>query len=315
MPPKKDPDATPGIKLLRMFRKLMLDGRQHFQADLAEELQCSSQTIIRIAAEIEGVIGINLESGIKDKRRWYQIRTISRSRLGLDFEELRYLSICRDLAAVSLPEPILKRIDASIFNLSVLMADQDFAKREEVQQQQFAFFSKGRIDYTAFHEIIKKLVDAKESQQICLVRYKASGKQNTKEHRFVPSQIVSMSNTLYVLGASLTEDFKELRHYINLAIHRIVDIILTERTFDKPIPPASPNTFGLPWHEPKTFRIQFVEGKAADYVRERIWANDQKIEELENGGIVLELITTSEPELMAWVRSFGDQAECLGIDK
>lgn len=119
MPPKKNPDATSGIKLLRMFRKLMLDGRQHFQGDLSEELQCSSQTIIRLAAEIESVIGINLDSGIKGRWRWYQIRTISRSRLGLDFEELRYLSICRDLTAVSLPEPVLKRIDASIFNLSV----------------------------------------------------------------------------------------------------------------------------------------------------------------------------------------------------
>jgi len=311
MPPKKDPDATPGIKLLRMFRKLMLDGRYHFQIELAEELQCSSQTIIRLAAEIESVIGINLESGVKDRRRWYQIRTISRSRLGLDFEELRYLSICRDLAAVSLPEPVLKRIDASIFNLSVLMADRDFANRQEVQHQQFAFFSKGRIDYTPFQESIEKLVDAKESQRVCLVRYKALGKQNEKEHRFVPSQIVSMNNTLYVLGASLTDNFKEVRHYINLAIHRVTDVTLTEKVFAASIPQASPASFGLPWHEPKTFRIQFMKGKAADYVRERIWADEQSIKEQKSGGLILELTTTSEPELMAWVRSFGEDAECI----
>jgi len=315
MPPKKDPDATPGVKLLRMFRKLMLDGRYHFQIELAKELQCSSQTIIRLAAEIESVIGINLDSGVKDRRRWYQIRTISRSRLGLDFEELRYLSICRDLAAISLPEPVLKRIDASIFNLSLLMADQDFSNRQEVQQQQFAFFSKGRIDYTPFHEIIEKLVDAKDSQRICLVRYKASGKQDEKEHRFVPSQIVSMSNTLYVLGACLTEDFKEVRHYINLAIHRITDITLTEKAFSMLIPQASPASFGLPWHEPKAFRIQFTAGKAAEYVRERIWADKQSIKELKNGGLILELTTTSEPELMAWVRSFGAHAECMENNK
>jgi hypothetical protein len=31
------------------------------------------------------------------------------------------------------------------------------------------------------------------------------------------------------------------------------------------LPEAEPNAFGLPWHEPKTFRIRFKAGKAADY--------------------------------------------------
>lgn len=311
MPPKKDPDATPGVKLLRMFRKLMLDGRKHFQTDLAEEMCCSPQTILRLAAEIESVIGISFEYGSEKKRRWYQIKTISRSRLGLDFEEIRYLSICRDLAAVSLPEQVLKRIDDSIFNLSILMADKDFAVRKDVQQQQFAFFSKGRIDYTPFHKIIEKLVDAKESRLICLVRYKSASENKVKEHRFVPSQLVAMNNTLYVFGTTLTEDFKELKHLISLAIHRIEDITLTERKSEFEIPKSSPNSFGLPWHEPRTFRIQFEQGNVANYVRERIWAEQQKIEELENGEIILEITTTSEPELMAWVLSFGDKARCL----
>ena len=72
MPRKMDPDTTPGVKLLRLFRKLMLDGRKHFQTDLAEELQCSPQTVIRLVAEIESVVGASLESGLENRRRWYQ---------------------------------------------------------------------------------------------------------------------------------------------------------------------------------------------------------------------------------------------------
>ncbi len=132
MPRKKDRDATPGVKLLKMFRKLMLDGRKHFQADLADELQCSPQTIGRLAAEIEAVIGVSLENGIEQRKRYYQIRGINRSRLGLEFEELRYLSVCRDLAAPMLSETVAKRIDESIFSLSMLMADQGYAEREKV---------------------------------------------------------------------------------------------------------------------------------------------------------------------------------------
>ncbi|MBO4300622.1 MAG: WYL domain-containing protein, partial [Desulfovibrio sp.] len=50
---------------------------------------------------------------------------------------------------------------------------------------------------------------------------------------------------------------------------------------------------------------------AADYVRERIWAESQKMEDTEDGGVLLEITTRSEPELMAWVRSFGDKAILL----
>lgn len=311
MPPKKDQDTTPGIKLLRMFRKLMLDGRRHFQSDLAEEFHCSSQTIIRLAGEIEAVVGASLESGLENRRRWYQIRTISRSRLGLEFEELRYLSVCRDLAATLLPEQVRQRVDSTIFTLSLLMADHGYAEREKAQKRQFSFFSKGRIDYTSHFEHIEKLLQAAEELRVCLVRYKAIGKSESKEHRFAPNRIIAMNGALYALGAGLTEDFRDLRHLTNLAIHRICDVVLTEKRHSFVMPDTEPQAFGLPWHEPRTFRIQFKPGKAAEYARERVWADEQKLEELHDGGLILEITTRSEPELAAWVRSFGDEAAIL----
>ncbi len=308
---KQDIDATPGAKLLRLFQKLMLDGRRHFQQDLAEELNCSAQTVMRLIAEIEGVIGASLETGLDRHRRWYQIKAISRNRLGLEFEELRYLSICRDLATPYLPEQVVKRVDESIFNFSMLMADQAFAEREKVQKRQFAFFSKGRIDYSPYFEQIELLIQAMEEKRICLVRYKAAGKSQAKEHRFAVSRIISMNNALYALGAGVTEDFKKLRHLTSLAVHRIREVILTDKPVLFDIPENDPGMFGLPWHEPRTFRIRFKPGKAADYVRERIWADQQKLEEMNDGGVLLELTTRSEPEITAWVRSFGEDAELL----
>ncbi len=311
MPSKINSDATAGEKLLRLFRKLMVDGRKHFQASLAEEFQCSPQTIIRLISEIESVVGIGLESGIENRKKWYRMNTISRSRLGLEFEELRYLALCRDLAEPVLPAPVLYRIDDTLFNLSVLMADHDYAQRDKVQEKQFGFYSKGRIDYTPHLAHMEKITQSIENNQVCLLRYKASGSDTVKEHRFVPHRIVSMNGALYVLGATLEEDFLRRKHYINFAIHRIMYIILLDKTFTLTFPKDHAQTFGLPWHEPKSFSIRFVAGKAADYVRERIWADEQKLEELEDGGLILHIITRSEPELMAWVRSFGDGVEVV----
>ena len=187
MSPRKHHDDTSVQKGLRLFRKLMLDGRRHFQMDLANELECSPQTIIRLAATIESVIGASLESGLEKRRRWYQIRVVPRACCKLEFEELRYLSVCRDLAAPSLPAQIRQRIDETILNLSLHMADQDYAEREKTQTQRFAFFSKGKIDYSPHFEHIENCRKPlrKSASVLCVI--KRAGKRNARSTASLPA--------------------------------------------------------------------------------------------------------------------------------
>ncbi len=307
MPAKMDPDGAPGVKLLRLFRKLLVDGNKHYQVDLASELQCSPQTILRMANDIERVIGTNLESGTEQRRRWYRITSNKKNKLGLEYEELRYLAICRDLAKSALPEHIQKRVDDTIFSLSVLMNEQESAD----VKSRFAFFSKGRIDYSPHYTKLETLLKAMEDHRVCLIKYKASGRDIVKEHKFAPSSFISMNQAIYALGALLTDDFSEVRFFTNLAVHRMKGVSLMNRLYEGDFPDVDSGTFGLPWHEPKVFRIRFKAGKAADYVSERIWADKQKIEMHDDGSIILHITTRSEPELMAWVRSFGTEAELI----
>ncbi len=293
-----------------MFRKLMLEGREHFQADLAEEYQCSPQTIKRMAEEIEKVIGDKLKSGIKDRRRYYQIRSISRRMLPVEYEELRYLSICRDLAAPILPQEVAKRVDNTLLSLSIVMADPAYADREKVQKGQVSFFRKGHIDYSPHQMVIELLLQAIEEKRICIVHYKAAGKNEAREHRLLPGKLVSQNNALYLLGAILTPR-NGLKNLTNMAVHRILDIDLTGKASDITLPQADPGAFGLPWHEPRQVRIQFKAGKVVDYVRERMWSFEQTIEDLPDGGIILEMTSQSDEELMAFVRSFGENARLL----
>ena len=205
MPPKIDPDATYGTKLLRMFRRLVSDGRQHFQGDLAEYLQCSPQTVIRLAAEIEMVLGAGLEMGTENRRRWYRIGSKSHKHLGIESDELRYLSICRDMAAACLPEQMITRVDETIFNLSVLLADPSNTRPEDNETGRFMFFSKGYIDYTPHYASIERLVRASSEKRICRVLYKSPAKAEAHEHRFAPGRIINQSGTLYVLGGRADE--------------------------------------------------------------------------------------------------------------
>ena len=60
-------------------------------------------------------------------------------------------------------------------------------------------------------------------------------------------------------------------------------------------------------------KVEFV-GFAAGFVAERIWSPDQQIERLPDGKIHLSFSVSSEPELVAWLLSFGDEARLLGPD-
>ena len=60
-------------------------------------------------------------------------------------------------------------------------------------------------------------------------------------------------------------------------------------------------------------KVEFV-GFAAGFVGERIWSPDQQIQHLPGGKIHLSFSASSEPELVAWLLSFGDEARLLGPD-
>lgn len=309
MPKAKDPDASHAAKLLRLFSKLTVEGKRHYQSDLAEYLDCSAQTVSRLAAEIEAFVGDKLEIGTERRRRYYFLKHQAGMRtLGLEFEELRYLSICHDLASPFLPEQISTRIKNTIFELSTRMAASDFPHRGDTQKQHIGFKPKGYIDYTAHFVSIEKLVSAAHTCNVCLVEYRANARTESQKYFYAPGRIFSMNGALYVQGHQVSKGLAEKERPTSFAIHRIINVTRTDKTFDFDATIDDKGVFGMKWHEPKTYRIRF-DVKAADYVRERIWSEDQKINELEDGGLILELSAVSERELIAWVWSFGDLAQ------
>ncbi|WP_319540972.1 WYL domain-containing protein [uncultured Pseudodesulfovibrio sp.] len=311
MPPKKDQDSKYGSRLLRMFLKLMVDGKKHIVPDLESEFCCSRNTVVRMAECIEDVLGDQLESGRINRKKYYQIRScFNRRSLGLDFDEIRYLSLCKELAAGVLPKDRLEKIEHTIFNLSCLMSDPDYSRRKDAQHLPVRFNPKGYIDYAPHHESIDKLLMAAREKRVCMVEYKASGETECSARFFAPGRITFMSSALYVEGYKVPSGGSEQGRPTTFAIHRIADVTVTERTFDFDAADREIGAFGLKHHDVKYFRIKFDKG-ASEYVRERIWSTDQKLEEQEDGTVVLEVGTVSEKELMAWVRSFGEQAELL----
>lgn len=312
MPAKLDQDTTSGRKLLRLYQRLLFNAGRHYQGDLADWLKCSRQTISRLALEIAGVVGAHLQTGVDNHRRWYcLVPGPARCNFGMDIAETRYLRLCRDLAETFAPQEVLEKMDETMLRFSMLAAEAGIGDRERLARGRFSFFSKGRINYSPFFPIINTLLECRDKQLRCAVDYRGGAGGGVKTHSIVIGDIVCMSNALYALCGLIDEDGETLAHCLTLAVHRIKSIESSGRPAPFCMLRNGSNTFGLPWHEPKNFHIRFESGPAAEYVRERIWADEQYIEELRNGGLVLHITTRSEPELLAWVRSFGDAAELL----
>lgn len=313
MPKKLDSDQTGGEKLIRLFCYLLVNGKHHYQSELATKFNCSPQTIIRLMSTIENEVGTSLQSGRDGRRKWYRIAPKYKPMsLGINMEELRYLNICRDLASPYLPAQIKKRIDKNLWNISLMLSD---VSQTDEEIHHYGFFSKGYIDYSRYFSQIDAITKAIDNNLICELDYKASGQNSCKHHIFAPCKIASMNGALYVLGSIVCDDFKTYKHQSYFVIHRIISVTVTSIPCTFKHDEIDFESFGLPWHEPRRFKIRFRPGKATDYVSERIWAHHQKITELPDGGIILEITTCSEPELQAWVRSFGDEAMLLNLSQ
>ena len=308
MPRKIDVDATTGNKLLRLFRKLMLSHGRHYMSDLARELNCSPQTIGRLMIEIENELGSQIESGLDCHRKWFRFNPTNSNTLGIDTEEIRYLSLCRDLADPYLNNDVRERLDKLILDLSIKQLGETKFNQEytKIYDPEYSFFSKGQIDYTPYVNIINKLERAAREENILKVVYRSSKSNKTKTILYVPKQFVCLSNALYVIGASLNEDFS-FEKQKTLSVHRIDNVEKTEHKVDFVIPKADVSDFGLPWSkEPVTFTITFKPGNAVTYVQERQWCKNQKMNILSNGELELTIVTKSVPEVISWCRGFGD---------
>lgn len=307
---KMNEDASKGCKLLTLFKKLFLSSRKHYLADLASELECSKQTVSRLICDIEEVFGNNLLQGFDGGRKWYRLASVSSKRfLPAELEELRYLTLCREIADPYLPDQAKERIDGSIFRFSMLLAEQGDDAHGKTEFQNFKFYPKGRIDYSPYMNIIEDLTKAIEGKYICEIKYRTPGNQS-RSHLFVPAKIAVLNGGLYALGATFQDDRKTKSHLITFAVHRVEALTVTKDSVDYEFPPYTSCEFGLPWHEPRTFCI-IVDPSAAEYVRERIWADRQTLTELEDGSVRLEITTRSESELRSWVGGFLGKARIL----
>ena len=316
--PKKKSDWSPGMKFLAAYYLLLFSGRAHSLTEIAEQLKCSKPQASRVMKQIEisGLANIAVEERGSYREHWYRLAAPrKRPRVSLRVDDIQNLLLCRDLVWHLLPESFRKNMTQTASQATVLLPD--FADRGDIAPKLATCQPKGGVDYSEKDQTIKTLIEAMKNNKVCRVEYRGPGVTKPKLHYYAPFRLISHSDALFIRGWRLWKDRVPPEVYeMTLAVARIEKIELQDRKYEG----ESANTdtdspsFGLIQDEPFKVKVAF-DPSAACYVSERNWSEGQKVTHKKDGGIILEFTSTSWPEVIAWVLSFGPTAKVLEPNK
>jgi predicted DNA-binding transcriptional regulator YafY len=310
MPEKRDYYSSYGQKLISLFAKLLFTQRSHSLIELARMLNCSKQTVLRLVDDIRRSYGVEIEEFLEGKRKYYRIKRLSKNTPSLNIteSELSALYMCKTFAEHLMGKEMFAEASRALEkNQSHLSAE------NQVATQHFASFKTGSIDYTPYQDTIRILIEAMDNNKICKITYKSIMASRAKSFYIKPLKIFSHKDSVYLhahLARKPTKPYCQPEFNPLLAVHRIKKVEITERLFAYPktydFDKAFKQNFGVIKENAFNVEVEFT-GWAAKYVSERIWSPDQKIVQ-NNGKTVLIFSSSSEPELISWVLSFGDEA-------
>jgi predicted DNA-binding transcriptional regulator YafY len=297
--------GSPGLRLLQLFILLSSSRRAYSLTRLAGLFRCSRQTIGRLVEQLALAPGVEIETWIDRRERYYRLApTRTPGAVSFTPDTLHYVALCRDVLRHILPDAVQDELSGFLG-----AATEDGASGSAAGEGPMAEpWLKGRIDYRPFEPMLEDIQTPMRERRLCRVDYRARSRGACRSYVIAPLRIVAYREALYVLCRKHTPAGPG--DYHTLAVQRMRNLRLCRETFTDTLPRDREEHFGFPFHEPITVRALF-RGPAADYVAERIWSRDQKQRRRRDGTLELTFTATSRLEVMAWILSFGPDAELL----
>ncbi|MEF8941547.1 MAG: WYL domain-containing transcriptional regulator [Desulfohalobiaceae bacterium] len=304
------------LKVLRAVELMSRPGGATIQ-DLAKDLELDRRSVYRLRDTMEALFFPIYEDRDADGRRmrWKikseylaKLPNVSLPELTLNFPEIMALCLLKGEAGIYRGTEVQKHADRAFSKLGQLLPDNVNTQMGRLEElfRPVAKFSK---DYSGKEEIIELLAQAMIKRKECRVEYFAFQDEQTKMYRIHPLCFFEHEGGLYL--------FVRVARYENirvLAVERIEDLELLEAGFEYPEdfrPDAIlKDTFNLTLNDPLEARV-WISGDQAKYVTERRFFEDQRIEEQEDGSIIVHLKTSGRYDVKRWVLGFGADAALL----
>jgi predicted DNA-binding transcriptional regulator YafY len=296
---------------------LLLTREEKSLTELSKELACSKQTVLRYIEDLDLSSGhVEIETKKIGKEHFYKVkRPFNTPKMTLSETDYLVLEMCRSFTSHLLGKELFEEATQTIEKSRAYLKDPE----KRGPGSYFSSIHTGTIDYTDHHDTIHSLIKAIKNRKIVTITYNAISDLKTKTYDIMPLKLFSHKDTIYLharipqpAGSKIKMEFDPL-----LAVHRIQKAELQPSSFEYPLDydfEAIYNRhFGI--IKDKAFKV-IVEftGWAANFVSERTWSPDQKIDKKDDNSIILTFTSSSEYEVIAWLLSFGDEAKLIGPD-
>jgi len=317
MPRKRDYDRTYGQKLITLYTRLMFSGQRHSLTELANLLDCSKQTILRLVDEINTGHGLVIQETKEGNRNVYYMerpRNLGAAS-GLNEKEIQLLQMCHAFTSHLLGPTLFEEAAQALWKSQSLLPE-----GRQITSMPFAAFRPGSIDYTPHQETMRRLLRAMEECKVCKIHYQSISENKPKTYFIKPLKLFSHHDTIYLharIAKTPGKKYQEPDYDPLLAIHRFKDVELTDRLFEFPTDYDFEKIFNRQFGiiKDKVFEVVVeLTGWAARYVAERVWSPGQQIAKKGKDKIRLSFNASSEPEVTGWLLSFGDEAKLFEPD-
>ncbi|MGB0768514.1 MAG: helix-turn-helix transcriptional regulator, partial [Phycisphaeraceae bacterium] len=163
------------------------------------------------------------------------------------------------------------------------------------------------LDTDAESRVFSQLQQAVDLGRACRVTYAAVNGEGEQTFEIEPYLLHHANRAWYVFGRTDLHD--EVRM---LKLIRVVDLVLTDRRFDRPQPYRASSKLGQAWKlmpEGKVYDIEIeFTARVATNVSEVRWHASQTCETLADGRCVLRFKVDGLNEIAWWVCGYADQA-------
>lgn len=285
--------------------------------ELGRKLEIERRAVYRLIESFQDDFGFVLEEEKLDgggKRislapnQQKRLSEIKVPELSLNMDEVVALHFLRGHAKLFKGTDVGEGIDRAFAKLSAFVPE-GLGERLERVRSLFVPSVRFAKDYAGKEALIDTLAEAILGQHTCVVEYHSFADDKTKKYQIDPLRFFERDGGLYLFIRATR--FGDIRV---LAVERISQIETTQNTFTYPTgfdPEALlDRSFGMYYDDPLEVKIWFSADQAR-YIRERQWAQEQKITKRKDGSIVLWMKTSGWYDVKKWVLSFGADARVL----
>ncbi len=308
-----------GKNLIKLLKALELFSKPAGTTieDLAQELNIDRRSVYRIIELIEELGFPIYDEAIpfERRKRWKleetylkKLPNIKLPEIKITISEIMSLYVLKSEAGLFKGTDIERHVNSAFEKISLFLPEAVFGQLKKIKAL-FVPSSKLAKDYAGKEDIIEELMRAMLERKTCYVQYHSFYDDKQKDFKIDPLHFFENKGGLYLFVKATT--FGDI---LTLAVERIQDITKTDTSFEYPkdFDPQEflESAFDIVYGDPIAVKIWFSADQAR-YIKERQWSRSQKIEDQEDGSIILSMKTSGRWDVMRWVLSYGADAKIL----